>query len=581
MSQGSGENHPSNLQENEGPSYSNDKNKFSFKDNSMAIKGLKKVLRSVYFGIENLGKKIHVIRKKSLAKKTGRAAVRVAAQILAPILRQMQKCINGVQSVGQRLFMLAQKVKHIRTMKFSDVRRMIGRGIKGVIMKLVAFNKAHNQVFIPALIATIAISISAYVYANYTLGLNVYLDDTSVASVTKQQEFEDMLLEFEREVSVQIGEPFKTNLTFYYEFGLIKKSEAAQNSQMYEKILSRLTRVKQLSVLKVDGQVIGANESKTGLENLLNSIKAPYRQDESISYVEFDKDVEIETRLCKIDDYKSLEEIEQLLVQPKEQEVTYTIQQGDTLSAIAPRYGMTTSALINMNSEVNPTRIKPGDMVLVSKAVPMLSVKSIKTVTYEEAVPYKTENISDPSLYKNQKKVKVQGVEGSQLVMAEVVLMDGEETERRILETTPLEEPVTKVVLVGTKPLPPTAPTGVLGRPTRGKITSYFGYRGREFHTGIDIANSRGTPIYAADGGTVSFAGWKGNYGYCIIINHGNGIETLYAHNSKLYVKAGQKVAKGTQIAAMGSTGRSSGNHLHFEVRVNGVPKNPTKYVKF
>jgi LysM repeat protein len=106
-----------------------------------------------------------------------------------------------------------------------------------------------------------------------------------------------------------------------------------------------------------------------GLESFLNSIKAPY-EDESVSYVDFDKDVEVETRLCKIDDYKSLGEIKEIITQPEAQEVTYTIQQGDTLSAIAPRYGMTTTALMNLNSEVNPNLMKPGDTVLVSKAVP-------------------------------------------------------------------------------------------------------------------------------------------------------------------------------------------------------------------
>jgi len=96
----------------------------------------------------------------------------------------------------------------------------------------------------------------------------------------------------------------------------------------------------------------------------------------------------------------------------------------------------------------------------------------------------------------------------------------------------------------------------------------------------MDIAGPRGTPIYAADGGIVTYAGWKGGYGYVVIINHNyNGYETFYAHNSKLLVSVGQTVYKGQQIAKMGSTGNSTGSHCHFEIRYNGVAKNPLNYL--
>ncbi len=116
-----------------------------------------------------------------------------------------------------------------------------------------------------------------------------------------------------------------------------------------------------------------------------------------------------------------------------------------------------------------------------------------------------------------------------------------------------------------------------LTQPTYGTITAgWYGYPG---HTAIDIANSRNTPIYAAAGGTVSFSGWKGSYGNFIVIDHGNGVQTYYAHCNSLSVSYGQTVSKGQQIALMGSTGNSSGNHLHFEVRVNGKAYNPSNYL--
>lgn len=110
-------------------------------------------------------------------------------------------------------------------------------------------------------------------------------------------------------------------------------------------------------------------------------------------------------------------------------------------------------------------------------------------------------------------------------------------------------------------------------------ITSPYGYRSSGFHTGLDMAVSTGTPVYAAASGTVTFAGYKGSYGYLVIIDHGNGYQTYYAHCSALYVSAGQSVAQGQNISAVGSTGNSTGPHLHFEIRYNGSTLNPQSYI--
>ena len=117
-------------------------------------------------------------------------------------------------------------------------------------------------------------------------------------------------------------------------------------------------------------------------------------------------------------------------------------------------------------------------------------------------------------------------------------------------------------------------------RPVNGAtITSKYGKRSSGFHTGTDFAIALGTPAYAAASGTVTFAGWKGSYGYLVIIDHGNGYQTYYAHCSALYVSAGQTVKQGQNISAVGSTGNSTGPHLHFEIRYNGNTLNPQNYV--
>jgi len=116
--------------------------------------------------------------------------------------------------------------------------------------------------------------------------------------------------------------------------------------------------------------------------------------------------------------------------------------------------------------------------------------------------------------------------------------------------------------------------------PVFGKISSTFGWRKGSFHHGLDIACPMGTPIRAAQAGRVTFVGSRPVYGKTVIINHGNGIESLYAHAAKTMVKEGQQVKKGQVIALVGVTGRTTGPHLHFQVNQNGKPKNPANYLR-
>lgn len=127
--------------------------------------------------------------------------------------------------------------------------------------------------------------------------------------------------------------------------------------------------------------------------------------------------------------------------------------------------------------------------------------------------------------------------------------------------------------------------SGIMAFPSTGYISSPYGWRShpvlgrRRLHTGMDFAAGYGSTIRAADSGTVLYSGWYGGYGKTVIINHGKGITTLYGHSSKLYVQAGESVKRGQPISAIGSTGLSTGPHLHFEVRKNGTPVNPANYL--
>ena len=210
-------------------------------------------------------------------------------------------------------------------------------------------------------------------------------------------------------------------------------------------------------------------------------------------------------------------------------------------------------------------------------------MRTVEDQTYREAIACPVVKVEDSSMYKGDTKVLVQGTEGEALINATVTLVNGHEKERVINSSSTLREPTTTTMAVGTKEKPKTASKGYYIWPASGRINSYFGGRyifgSNSYHSCIDIKVSYGQAIKAADGGTVTFSGWKGTYGKLVIIKHDNGTQTYYAHNSSLLVSAGDKVYQGQTIAKGGSTGRSTGNHCHFEVRVNGTAVNPLNYL--
>ena len=213
----------------------------------------------------------------------------------------------------------------------------------------------------------------------------------------------------------------------------------------------------------------------------------------------------------------------------------------------------------------------------------ILSVQTVENVTYTQAIECPIQEVEDSSLYIGDTRVITRGVEGEEEVNATVTYVNGQETARTVNSTTTLREPTTTVMAVGTKEKPRTASTGSYQWPIYGRITSYFGGRyifgSYSYHSGIDISASYGAAVCAADGGTVTYAGYRGSYGNLVIITHDNGTQTYYGHNSSLTVSAGDKVYKGQQIARAGSTGRSTGVHCHFEIRINGTSVNPLSYL--
>ena len=190
--------------------------------------------------------------------------------------------------------------------------------------------------------------------------------------------------------------------------------------------------------------------------------------------------------------------------------ITYAVQNGDTLFALALRYNTTVDAIVAANALPSAHRLRLGQRLVVPV---------------------------------------------------------GKRTAPRVRTAPAASRPT------------PTGRT-TLSWPARGVITSRYGWRYRRHHDGIDLASPRGTPIYAARAGRVAFAGWYYGYGRAVIIAHGGGLTTLYGHASRLVARTGQVVEQGDVIALVGCTGRCTGSHLHFEVRINGRAVNPLPYLR-
>jgi len=216
-------------------------------------------------------------------------------------------------------------------------------------------------------------------------------------------------------------------------------------------------------------------------------------------------------------------------------------------------------------------------------AKPIINVVTISTVKRVDLMPYgRDENVETSNYFVGTTKVKRSGVPGEAENIVEVYSENGKIIGEKVKESKVLKEPVNVQFWAGTKPAPPKIGSGIFSNPTsRGYITSGFGNRSLGYHNGIDIGIPMRTDVKAADGGIVIYSGWKGTYGKLVMIDHGANTISYYAHNDVLKVKSGDSVSKGQLIALSGNTGRSTGPHLHFEVRINGTPVNPRKYVNY
>lgn len=306
--------------------------------------------------------------------------------------------------------------------------------------------------------------------------------------------------------------------------------------------------------------------------------------------ISFVQSIRVERGLYPVSSVESLQSINVKLDSVVEGEQTYTIQQGDSPSLVADKVGIPTQTLINLNPDVTQSMLV-GDVLVISHEQPFLQTKTVKTVTEEKEIAFKTETERDHNKASGYEKVVQEGKNGLEEIVSEVTYIDGYETERTVISKTTLQEPVTAKIVVGSLTSSQYNFSGSGTASTESNVGGYiwpvnggyiscpiWGYSG---HTGTDIAAPAGTTIWASKGGTVAYAGWSNGYGYNVLINHGDGTKTRYAHCSSLAVYTGQQVSQGQVVGYVGQTGWASGNHCHFEIISNGTFLDARNYIGY
>lgn len=432
------------------------------------------------------------------------------------------------------------------------------------------------------LLGALVVAVATTVPTVYTKGYEVRVDGQALGVVDHQSQFEQIVDRVEDRVSEILGYDYGLTCDVSYHGKIVERSQISSLSGFETYLFNQVDEVSRNYTFTLDGVNMGTLADATELEELLDDLKAPYRTLNTVS-CEFTVPVTLDYSYTANGETLNMGEVRSLLTSNSIEAATYTVEAGDTYIGIAKAHDMTVDDLMDMNPQASLKSLLPGQELTVRQSVPYLSVRTVDQVTYQEAIPAPVEYVEDGTMYSGDTKVLDAGAEGTALVTARITYLNGHEEERDIQSTRQLTAPQTKVVAKGTKARPKTMAKGSFIWPVRGTITSRYGWRTlfgvSNFHSGLDIAVRTGTSIKAADGGRVVTSGWHNSYGYYIVIDHENGKQTCYAHNSKLLVRVGERVYQGQVIAKSGATGNVTGPHCHFEVRVNGSRVNPRNYL--
>ncbi|ULL13036.1 M23 family peptidase [Paenibacillus sp. H1-7] len=414
--------------------------------------------------------------------------------------------------------------------------------------------------------------------------------DTAEVEQLKQMKAKELAAS-SQEVRMKVKEP---EVTFQVEKVFM---EETNDKDVLNRVASAITAYPVGTELSVDGKSMGIVKDEQTAEQLLESIKdtalenkkeakvrvlsasaAPPAQVVELEKVEFVQKVELKEIEIQPQDVMDPAELKKKLETGDVQPTKYTVEKGDCVSCIAKKLDIPKQVIYQNNPWISDDMIKVGQQLDLTVLQPKLAVRTVEKVAESQEIQYETEYEKDDSMRAGTSQTIKEGKNGMKKVMIQVTKVNGLMTDETVLNEEIIEEPVKAVVRKGTKVIKGEG-TGKFAWPVvSSSISSTFGTRWGAFHKGIDLT-SPNKNILASDNGKVVFAGVKSGYGNAVIIDHMNGYKTLYGHLSKIDTSTGKIVEKGEKIGLMGSTGDSTGVHLHFEVQQSDAPQNPLKFL--
>ena len=498
---------------------------------------------------------------------------------------------TGAQDLTAPFARMANGAKNIRARvqeeKQAGTAHAAKEGLRyfasGVHKYFPLLGRAAAYVLPVAALAVFGYTVHTVLEYNYVLAVEV--NGSVVGYVQTEQVFDSAKEEVAQRINYAGTD--REGWTVEPSYQIAVGEDVMDENQMAAAILeSSSDEIQNATGVYVNDELVAVTTEGDVLQADLDSMTAPYEDPDNPNLtVEFTKDIRLENSLYFTDTIVPVEQIIEKFHGEEQGAVYYTIQQGDTPWTVAGSFGISVDELQAQNPQQDfSSSFYVGDVLTISQAMPYLQVKRTLISTYQETIPYSTEEQEDNELAFGSTKIIQDGAEGLAEVTQQQVFYGDSSTpsETTIIDRVVVQEPVTKIIAKGKKlangDLASTG-SGSLMWPVPGY--SYVSRWMSSYHKGADICAPYGTPIYAADSGVVTTAGYHYSYGNYVIINHGNGYQTLYAHASRLNVHVGQAVSQGDVIAYVGSTGNSTGNHCHFEVYVNGVRRSAREWFPY
>ena len=498
-----------------------------------------------------------------------------------------------LQLTDERGGNMAKKFKLIKRKsigdKINDAADTIVAKEPAKVKNLRRFAETHKLMVLLTFVLFVAVTVgsiwifnynTAYEYSYNGHKLGVVKDKEDVLKITSL--VQDALTE-ERDVEVVIDA--KDDIQFK-RVAIIGSSTHVDSS---EDVLRRMTYVGDINVIgyciTVDGKAAVVLDSEESAQAVLDDIESDFVKtgDNVVTEkAEFQETIKIKQINTDLDNLQSRSEAKDKLLTGGTVNTVHIVKEGETFAELAKDNDLTEKELLALNPDVDPKKLEVGSEINITRSGAMVNMEVSQLITSTEKIRYEVIEKKTDEMYEGDEEVQEEGENGKRVVTTRIETVNGKEIANTAIVEIVKSEPKTEVVLVGTAERPPSVGDGKFIWPVASgsyRISSEFGWRWGRNHNGIDLACSVGTDVMAADGGIVTWSGYKGSFGYLVIIDHQNGYETYYAHNSELLVSVGDEVYEGMHIAESGNTGRSTGPHCHFEVRTGGVPYNPRNYL--